>query len=216
LRLMIWYRSGAMVRIGMRMGVPEEPGDVVYDERLRASISLYGRDRGTIERWRKSKLVEVGDVRSTGRHAFDAEGVPFERYHSRGLLSEVNGAKRGEENEARYEAGLRFLGDWERGCRRPRLIADLAGCVAIGKGRFTRARGEGGEWGPWSEAYLAMDRWASCVQAVVCFDEPARLWADRHHHRLPHPGRVGMMALRLGLERLVRFYAVVDRLGRRD
>ena len=200
----------------MRMAKPMEPSDVVYDDRLKASISLYGRDRGTPERWRKSVLVEVGSKRSTGRHAVDAEGVPFDAYHVRRILSDSPYAeRRGIENEARYDAGIRFLGDWERGCRRPKLIARLDGCVpTVGRG-WISVSGASDGWARWAEAYLAMDRWASCVQSVVCFDEPAKDWALRQPGRLAHPGRVGMMALRLGLERLVRWYAAIDKTGRR-
>ena len=191
---------------------PSEPGDVVWDERLKARISLYGRDRGTSERWGHGLVVEVGSERGGGRHAVDVGSHPFDRYHAGRLLGEVNSLRRDEENEGRWEAGKRFLGDWERGCRRPRVIADLGGCVGIGGGRKTG--GFEGDWGRWMEAYLAMDPWSSVVQDVVCFDLAARDWALRKHGRIAHPGRVGMMALRLGLGRLVRWYGVVDR-GRR-
>ena len=44
-----------------------DPVDVVWDERLQADVSLYGRDRGTAERRRKGSVIEVGW--RGGRHA---------------------------------------------------------------------------------------------------------------------------------------------------
>ena len=57
-----------------------EPVDIVWDERLQAEISLYGRDRGTRERRRKGNVIEVGW--RSGRHAADALG-PQDVAHAR-------------------------------------------------------------------------------------------------------------------------------------
>ena len=194
------------------VGVPLDPTDVVWDVRLGQEISLYGRDRGTPERWAKSAGMGIvrakrGDV---GLMAVDREGSVFARYHSRCELAEVGSARRGEENEQRYGAGLRFLDDWERSARRPRTTSRLDGCVTtVGRGWMAIE----GDWRLWADGYLAMDRWAGCVQDVVCFDVSATDWARARASRMPDWRRVGMMALRLGLVRLVRFYAAVDRGG---
>lgn len=192
----------------------DDPSDVVYDDRLKASISLYGKDRGTRERHRHGEVIERGVGRAAAKHAFDAGGCPLQVYYRRRLLSDSPFEhQRGEENERRHDAALRFLAAWERGGRRPRIVAHLDASVTI-SGRWHRDGG-GDSWLAWSEAFLAMDRWASCVQSVVCFDELARDWAARKHRRMPRPHQVGMMALRLGLARLVDWYAAVDRSGRR-
>jgi hypothetical protein len=191
-----------------RIALPQEPQDVIWDVRLKASISLYGRDRGTAERWGKSRLVEVG---SREGHAVDEHANPFMGYYRRQLLSDSPYRhRRGEENEVRHEAGLRFQGAWERLGRRPRVIARLTGAPSGGGWHD----GGGVSWAPWAEAYLAMRPWGACVQAVVCFDESAKGWFQRSS-RLRRPGHEGMMVLRLGLERLVSWYAAVDKSGRR-
>ena len=150
-----------------------DPVDVVWDERLQADVSLHGRDRGTAERRRKGSVIEVGW--RGGRHAEDVHASPLAYYGSRGLLSDSPyRGKRGEENTVRGLAAIRFLRDWERGGRRPRVTGRYDG-MPVGR---PGVRYVGEElWRAWAAAYGSMDRWADCVQSVICFDEWAGDWA---------------------------------------
>src|SRR5215472_14253021 len=125
--LCIWEGRRAMGR----MVRPEDPEDVVWDERLGAEIPLYGRDRGTRERRRRGEVIEVG-WRGV-RHAEDVHASRLAYYRSRRLLSDSPYAeKRSEENVIRGIGAVRFLRDWERGGRRPRVTGRYDG-MPIGR-----------------------------------------------------------------------------------
>ena len=200
-----------MLRSVRRVEVGGDPEDVVWDERLGAEISLYGRDRGTRERRRRGEVIEVG-WRGV-RHAEDVHASPLAYYGSRGLLSDSPYKhKHGEENTIRGLAAVRLLRDWERGGRRPRVTGRYDG-MPVGRPGVA-ADGVWADWGPWAAAYEALGWWGDCVQSVVCFDEWAGDWARRRYPRMAGRSRIGMACLRLGLSLLVDWYEGVDR-GRR-
>jgi len=195
-----------MLRSVRRVEVGGDPEDVVWDERLGAEISLYGRDRGTRERRRRGEVIEVG-WRGV-RHAEDVHASPLAYYRSRRLLSDSPYAeKRSEENVIRGIGAVRFLRDWERGGRRPRVTGRYDG-MPIGRPGVVYWRFE--EWRAWSEAYEAMGRWGDVVQSVVCFDEWAGDWARRRYPGMSGSSRIGLMCLRLGLSLLVGHYDRTD------
>ena len=195
-----------MLRSVRRVEVGGDPEDVVWDERLGAEISLYGRDRGTRERRRRGEVIEVG-WRGV-RHAEDVHASPLAYYRSRRLLSDSPYAeKRSEENVMRVMAAVRFLRDWERGGRRPRVTGRYDG-MPIGRPGIVYWGFE--EWRAWSEAYEAMGRWGDVVQSVVCFDEWAGDWARRRYPGMSGSSRIGLMCLRLGLSLLVGHYDRTD------
>jgi len=156
-----------MLRSVRRVEVGGDPEDVVWDERLGAEISLYGRDRGTRERRRRGEVIEVG-WRGV-RHAEVVHASPLAYYRSRRLLSDSPYAeKRSEENVIRGIGAVRFLRDWERGGRRPRVTGRYDG-MPVGRPGVRYVGGS--DWRPWAAAYEAMGRWGDVVQSVVCFDE---------------------------------------------